>query len=379
VVGRSWRQGDDRGEQCWERLGRIRHDVYLRGRGMDLREFVQQAMAWVRRVRTEGAEWRVLPVPSVPELWPNMKADDAGWHDAKARIANELGDLTLLPRVGTSERARAHAMGITRWDDPRLSGAVLGLNQKESPVFDAILAVNRDGGAPLRPQRLSDGLWRVRAPVEAYVDFEFLQDLADDFSAFPRKGGQALIFQIGCGTYRDATWRFRQFTVDDLSLDAEARMIDEWLSYLRDLCDASATALGEARLIHWSPAEQSNFERAYDNARTRHPDREWPALPWYDLLKDVVQAEPIVVRGSFSFSLKSIARAMRAHGMIATDWGEGLADGAGAMAGAWNAAVEAKRRGLVLGDTEPMKEVARYNEVDCRVMAEILEHLRREH
>jgi hypothetical protein len=26
-----------------------------------------------------------------------------------------------------------------------------------------------------------------------------------------------------------------------------------------------------------------------------------------------------------------------------------------------------------------MREVARYNEVDCRVMAEILDHLRREH
>ena len=49
------------------------------------------------------------------------------------------------------------------------------------------------------------------------------------------------------------------------------------------------------------------------------------------------------------------------------------------MAGAWNAAVEAKRRGVALGDTDAMREVARYNEVDCRVMAEILDHLRREH
>ena len=112
--------------------------------------------------------------------------------------------------------------------------------------------------------------------------------------------------------------------------------------------------------------------------RGRHPDRHWPELPWYDLLRDVIQAEPVVVKGAFSFSLKSIARSMRANGLIATDWGDGLADGAGAMAGAWNAAVEAKRRGVVLGDTDTMREVARYNEVDCRVMAEILDYLRRE-
>ena len=379
VVGRAWRQGDERGDRVWERLGRIRHDVFLRGRNMELRELVHDATAWVRRVRTEGAEWRVLPIPSVPELWPNMKAGDVGWHDAKARIAQELADLTLLPRVGVTERARAHAAGITRWDDPRLDASVFGVSIRDTAILDAVLAVNRDGGPPLRPVRLRDGAWRTRAPVEVYVDFEFMQDLADDFTGFPRKGGQALIFQIGCGTYRDGEWRFRQFTVEDLSLDAEAKMIDEWLTYLRALCGASATDLREARVVHWSAAEQSNFERAYDNARTRHPDREWPPLPWYDLLRDVVQAAPVVVRGAFSFSLKSIARAMRANGLIATDWGEGLADGAGAMAGAWNAATEAKRRGVMLGDTDAMREVARYNEVDCRVMAEILDHLRREH
>src|SRR5207247_2864285 len=123
--------------------------------------------------------------------------------------------------------------------------------------------------------------------------------------------------QIGCWTYRDGTRRFRHFTVDDLTLEAEAAMIGSWLSYLPELCAATASDLGEARLVHWSPAEQSNFERAYDNARSRHPDREWPPLPWFDLL-DVVQPEPMVVRGAFSFGLKSIARAMKANGLIET-------------------------------------------------------------
>jgi hypothetical protein len=380
VAGRGWRTSQgERGDRCWDRLGRIRHDVFLRGRGLELRELVPQATAWVRRLRTEGAEWRVLPIPSVPELWPNMKSDPAGWHDAKARIARELADLTLLPRVGVTERARAHAAGITRWDDPVLDAAVFGVNAHDTTLLNAVLAVNRDGGPPVRPARLRDGAWRMRAPVEAYVDFEFLQDMSDDFTTFPRKGGQPLIFQIGCGTYRDGIWRFSQFTVDELSLEAEAKMIDDWLAHLAAICAAAAAEIREARLIHWSPAEQSNFERAYDNARARHPERSWPELPWYDLLRDVIQAEPVVVKGAFSFSLKSIARSMRANGLIETDWGEGLADGAGAMAGAWNAAVEAKRRGVALGDTDTMREVGRYNEVDCRVMAEILEHLRQQH
>ena len=205
IVGRGWKQGDERGDLCWERLGRVRHDLLLRGRGIELRDLVHEASAWVRRVRTEGAEWRVLPIPSVPELWPNMKADSSGWRDAKARIAKELADLTLLPRIGVNERVHAHAVGITRWDDQRLDAAVFGLSATETAVLKAVLAVNRDGGAPLRPARLREGDWRRRSPAEAYVDFEFLSDLADDFSTFPRKGGQALIFQIGCGTEEKRT------------------------------------------------------------------------------------------------------------------------------------------------------------------------------
>jgi hypothetical protein len=33
----------------------------------------------------------------------------------------------------------------------------------------------------------------------------------------------------------------------------------------------------------------------------------------------------------------------------------------------------------MLGDTEIMREVATYNEIDCRVMAEILDYLRAHH
>ena len=382
VVGRAWKQGDERGDRTWERIARVPHDTVVRGRGSDLRDVVQEAAAWIRRVRIEGAEWRALPLPSVPELWPNMKADSGSrWHDAKATIASTLAEITLLPRVNTTHRARAHAAGVTRWNDARVSSALLGINnEREAALVDAVLAVNRPGGEPVLPARMvaATQVWRQHAPIEMFVDFEFVPDLDDDFAAFPRKGGQSLIFQIGSGTYKGGAWRFEQFTADELSLAAEGRMIDAWLEHLQAVATEAGSAIAAARLIHWSPAETSNFERAYDNARARHPDRDWPALTWFDLLHEVVQAEPLVVRGAFSFSLKPIARSLHALGHIQTLWGEGLADGAGAMAGAWNAAVEAERKGVTLGSTDVMREIARYNEVDCRVMAEILDYLRRE-
>jgi hypothetical protein len=382
VAGRAWRQGASRGDRCWEKLARVPREAFVRSRDEDLGAVVAEAIAWVRRLRTEGAEWRVLPIPSVPELWPNMKAgSDFPWHSAKAEIAAKLGELTILPRVNIELRAAAHAVGVTRWDDARTSATVLGLDGQHARTLDAVIAVNRDDGEVLRPDRVNadEERWRLPPPAEAFVDFEFVQDMDDDFSTFPRKGGQALIFQIGSGTYRERRWSFRQFTVDDLGVEAEARMIDDWLSHLADLArEARCASASDVRLVHWSLAEESSFERAYESARSRHPDRSWPPLAWYDLLGRVVRAQPIVVKGAFSFGLKPIARAMHTHGLIQTHWGEGLADGAGAMAGAWSAAADSRARGRPLNESPVIHEIARYNEVDCRVMAEILDYLRRE-
>ena len=87
---------------------------------------------------------------------------------------------------------------------------------------------------------------------------------------------------------------------------------------------------------------------------------------------------PITVRGAFDFKLKSLARAMHNAGLIETTWGDGPVDGLGAMVGAWWCDGEAARTGGSMRDFELMQEIERYNEVDCRVMAEIVGWLRAE-
>ena len=385
VLGRAWRQGNSgRGDTCWEKLARIPAETYVRSREAALADVVAAGRAWIRRVRREGAAWTVLPGPTIPELWPNMKNDsDHPWHEAKKELAEELRELTLLWRVSAAMRERARERGVTRWDDPRISAEWLGISGETYPaMFDAMIAVNRETGPAVRPAHIDadEGRWRERAPVELYVDFETVNDLNDDFASFPRKGGQSLIFQVGCGTYAGGTWAFAQFTARSLTAEAEAEMIDAWLAHVAELARGAGLAgAADARLFHWSAAETVFMEGAYKSARARHPERGWPLLGWYDLLERIVHAEPVVVRGARGFGLKAMARAMRSHGLIETEWGEGLADGTGAMAGAWAAAALAAKDGGAMGAVELMQEVSRYNEIDCRVMAEVLDHLRREH
>lgn len=385
VLARGWRQGQLRGTSCWDRLGRVPRDTFVRSQERDISQVVAEAAAWVRRVRREGGSWQVRPAPTEPELWPNMKDRyDAPWGRAKRELAEELGELTLVSHIGPRVRAAAHARGVTRIDDHLATAAFLGLSaQNGGRVVDAILACDRARDRQyVRPPRIAadEGRWRTPAPVECYVDFETVNDVLDDLSTFPERGGQSLIFQIGCGRRVDGEWRFRSFTARALTGEAEAGMIDEWIGHLRSLAgEAAAEWPSGVRLFHWSAAETSAIENAYRSAALRHRERHWPELTWYDLLEKVIHAEPVVVRSAHGFGLKAVANAMFRWDLISTQWADGLADGAGVMAGAWHAAKESSLRGTPITEVPLMRSIEAYNEIDCRVMAEVLDHLRREH
>jgi hypothetical protein len=76
------------------------------------------------------------------------------------------------------------------------------------------------------------------------------------------------------------------------------------------------------------------------------------------------------------FGLKAVAQAMHRHGLIETLWEDGPADGLGAMVGAWHCADAASQAACTLQDVPLMQDIIRYNEVDCKVMMEIVRHLR---
>ena len=372
LLGRGWDQSPERGANAMERLGPVPMSA-------ELQVQVEAAATWVRRLRSEGAQWHPLPTPTVPELWPS--GADWPWENAGKRIAEELDDLTQLWQVGPEKRNKAVSAGITSWRDPRATAEALGVTgQTYRPVLEAILDVHRNEGPVVRPARVraAEGEWRGQPPLEFFVDFEYVTDLNDDFSTFPERGGQHIIFMIGCGHVEDGKWRFEQFITDRLDESSEARAIDAWLAHMR-VTQSRLGAADEPRLFHWAPAEEVNYETAYNSARKRHPTKGWPVVNWFDLLRRVVRKEPVVIRGAMGFGLKTVARAFREHGLIQTDWGSSKVDGMGAMVGAWRCDEEAAQRGIRLRDVPLMVEIAAYNEVDCKVMMEILEYLRTHH
>jgi hypothetical protein len=364
-----------------ERLAPVERD-HVVGKHGTLRDLTGEAVAWVRRVRREGAGWSPLPEPSVDELRPNMgNEEDSPWHNAKQQIAKATDELTQLWWVGIPGREAAIARGVTRWTDPQCNAAVVGLTGARAVTLGEILAINQStDGPPVLPERIrtEEQRWRTPAPVEFYVDFETVTDLADDFSKIPDAGGQVLIFIIGCGHIEDGAWKFESFVVDRLNEPDEARMIDAWCEHMASVRERLAPGT-DPLVVHWSHAEPVNFELAYNAARKRHPEKHWPDLNWFDFLMNVMKPEPVVIRGALNFGLKQVARAFRSHGLIDTVWGDGSVDGLGAMVGAWWCEEEAARRGVTLAELDLMQEILEYNEIDCRVMMEIVRRLRAEH
>jgi hypothetical protein len=387
LLGRGW-QRDTKGEtfrgtSCLDMLAAVPQDHVSRSKG-SVAVSVDAACAWVRRVRSEGADWRALPEPSVPELRPNMNngADDP-WHAAKRRIGEALHDPTMLWQVGVEKRETATRSGVRRWSDPACTAEAVGVTGlTQAPTLDAILEVNRStDGPPVRPSavRSGDAHWRVEPPLEFYVDFETVGDLDDDFTSIPEKGGQPLLFMIGCGHVEDGQWSWACFIAEALTEAAEADTVDAWFAHMGATKRRLDPAGDAPYVFHWSHAEESTLETAFNSAIRRHPDKDWGSPRWFDFLQQVVKKEPVVVRGALAFGLKAVAKAMYAHGLIETDWEAGPTDGLGAMVGAWSCAREAADRGCTLAETELMVDIARYNEVDCKVMMEIVRHLRTHH
>lgn len=378
LLGRSCKAAKGKGSiRCDERLGVINHNN-TEISGIALSDLVNNAIDWIRRLKKYGAAWKIIPIPTVNELYPNAtNKEDFPWHAAKKEILNSLEELTMLPEVGITARKKGHDLGIYKWTDKSLSAETLGLSGDKAKRLNAVLKANKESGVDsLQPSRvLSNRVeWYPKSQLEFYVDFETVNDLDDDFSTFPEKGGTPLIYMIGCGHMQDETWMFKSFVVNSLSHNEEARIIDTWIAHM-DNTTASLSPEHSPLIFHWSPAETS----MYATARQRHTVRKWPDLNWYDVLNKVIKTEPVVIQGCLDFGLKSIASEFYRKSFIDTEWKDGPTGGLQAMVGAWFCSRESKRLGIPMSDLELMREIADYNNVDCKVISEILTYLRDNH
>ena len=382
LLGRGWSRTQkgvtERSSSCMDRLGPVRMDESWDNTCLEVH--ADQAVEWIRRMRRHGHDWQAVPA-TVEELRPNAKDNQGQWTSAVKQIAAETKDLTQLWGVGVRKRREANRAGLFRWTDPRVTPESLGIRGNNAVTLGALLDVNRQPDTPpvLSPQTgTARSEWIETPPLEFYVDFETVSNLDDDFARFPLNNGQPLIYMIGCGHLELGEWRFECFIADQLTEPDEADIIEKWLAHMNTVRDRIAPD-SNPKVIHWSAAEASSLERAYNSARNRHPSRQdrWANPNWFDFLTRVIRTEPVAVRGSFGFGLKPFTNALHQHGLVNCQWSTGPTDGLGAMVGAWWCQSQINQeRAERLIDLELMKQIRAYNEVDCRAMMESVAYLR---
>ncbi len=358
-----------RSYNCLERLGKI---DFL---GLD-KSYIQRtkdALSWVRDVRQNGSSWSINP-PSRVELFPNMCVDSGGWNGEKSKIAYRIGEITNIWHVGVKDRNRALALGVSSWEDSLCTSRTLGIGGQRAPIIDKIMSINRQSTDIIWPHKIKSNIngWKNHES-EVFVDFETLSDIFSGFEDLPKQKNSSMIFMIGVGWETDQTWHHRNFICNFPTPEEEYRIMDEFMVFMSDN-GFPKVHYWHAEKRFWTSAKKRQLYRAYklsDKSRKEYIVRNWSCIEWCDMYK-IFRNEPIVIKGCFNFGLKSIAKAMRNHGMISATIGSNCNSGMKAMVKAWKCYQVSDNP----ASSDIMVDIAQYNEFDCKVLWEILIYLR---
>ncbi|GAH17540.1 unnamed protein product, partial [marine sediment metagenome] len=151
----------------------------------------------------------------------------------------------------------------------------------------------------------------------------------------------------------------------------------QFVEYINDIM-TEYNCFESPALYHWSHAEPSSWKRAYQ--RHLPESHNWIGLNWVDLLK-VFQTEPIGIKGCLNYGLKNVAKTFYKHGYIKSIWdnGSSCTDGADAAVGAYRVDKETRKNNVSFKSDPLAQEIIKYNEVDCKVLQEIIAYLRNNH
>jgi hypothetical protein len=367
---------------CFDQLG----IVDFEGNDISIIEKTSQAIKWYEDVSTNGMKWSPLN-PTNENMYPNMSNDDLVWGKIKSFIAKEIGEITQVCNVGINERRNLHKKGIYTCWDKKCNSENMGLGCTEtSQKINAVLDINRDKQYNVYPRKIQNNFnnWQESSPIDFYFDFETLncQFMKNETNIQNSQSFIAgLIFEIGVGWIENGQWCFEKFYIDNVNQNEEARIVDEFFQFIVNKSQQlDSEKKFYPRLFHWTNAERNNLNDV--NKRNNYMWNSYVNgidIKYIDMYK-VFTSDLICVKGAYNYKLKSIGKALYKLGKIKTAWPDtDITNGQIAMLEAIKYYKNKKNDCLTEIDNNTFNDIIKYNEVDCKIIWEIVEYLRLKH
>lgn len=330
------------------------------------------AIEWLRNVRKNGRKWDVL---SDDRLLPNMKNKyDGSYHKIKTDIAEKKCDVTLLWNVSVKNRDIGFKNGIRSYSQTGCSSELLGIKNGYSPIINNIIKINNDSTKDIiNPKKLCGYLpIDCKDIVEFYIDFETVNSsfLENQKINIHDSKTETRIFMIGVGYYKNKKWIHSTFTMDKFGYKGENIVVDSFIKFIKNIL--SGNKKNKARFYYWSHIECTLIRKNSENRKNIYSEF-IKEMEWIDLL-DVFKSGAIVVKGAKNYSLKEIAKNMYDNGLIKTTWDNNkVSNGFDALTTAgriYGGNLNCRGKKNLIDD------VKKYNEVDCKVLWDIVRYMR---
>ena len=373
ILGKKWEftklKIKTSGVNFMNKLGEINYN----DRDIIFRSKTDEALEWIRSVRKDGTNWSLLPYPSRRELYPNMKNEkDGHWRKIKNDLNKHINEITSVWMCGVKRRNIAHNKNIYSWKNKKCTSKNLNFKEgKTSRILDKILDINRQNQVKIDVGNLlNDSTWRNNDNYfDFYLDYETMNSNLGKCIINENNIGyndNNFIFLVGIGWEENNEWHFKEFLAKSNNKKGELEMIKSFWNFVEQKLRNTNKL---AKFYHWTKAEPN----CYKKLKLRHNEL-LPEKNFYDMY-DMFIKNRIVVKDSLNYSLKTIAKAMNKNDLINSVWDSSnpCSNGLKAMLLAY----KLYDRLDIIDENEPvMRDIIHYNEVDCKVLWEIMSYLR---
>ena len=323
------------------------------------KELSFDAITWINDLNKNYTKWNLSP-PSNINLYPNMNNYyDNPYKKRKIELAKKNHEITNIWNCSIEHRSNAFNNNIYAWNDIDCNSKTLGIVGKNSIIIDNMLDFHRNKDNTFKITKKIENInnWKNNNKLSMFVDFETINNLIPDINTYT--------FMIGIGWNENNKWKYKNFTTKNLTINEEERIFNEFIDLYTNLCSKHND--NNPNVFHWSYAEKT----IYNNLCKKYNKN--LDIPWFDLL-EIFKNNMIFIKDCYNFSLKNVGKGLSSLGLINTTWDDNITDGLNAMFLSYK---EYNKNRIINSNNKMMNDVIKYNEIDCKILWDIFNLLKK--